>query len=332
MRNTFLFSDLSGLRVDPLYLVVPRWKFQTQFCIASCSIDCILSFLILSRRSVMKIDGIRFTCRGKCPCDRSFRHSRSHEIGSGIHVDERNRIHKIAQYSKLLSQCDTAASGLSRGIRVGSVLQLSCKGIIKIVVQRAARQDELPSLNSIDSVSLAIEACLIAANRTIQVAIETDACGRTGVMEIEDGNLRVRIGNLLRSVRYVLCDQMPLACRKTGLRIGDDIGNMTLPICRDQFVRIGLVGNFVPLITLNPSTLTFLLDRLFSNLFKMIKVGITKIRTRNVIIAFLSSLSERRRSSKIDIRPGALFPHYLELGHGNGRAIELEADLGFRHD
>jgi hypothetical protein len=39
---------------------------------------------------------------------------------------------------------------------------------------------------------------------------------------------------------------------------------------------------------LNPSTLTFRLDRLFSNLFKMIKVGITTIRTRKVIIAFLS--------------------------------------------
>lgn len=35
---------------------------------------------------------------------------------------------------------------------------------------------------------------------------------------------------------------------------------------------------------MNPSTLTFLLDRLFSNLFKMIKVG-TTIRMRNVIIA-----------------------------------------------
>jgi hypothetical protein len=41
-----------------------------------------------------------------------------------------------------------------------------------------------------------------------------------------------------------------------------------------------------PLIILNPSTLTFFLDRLLSNLFKMIKVGI--IRTRSVIIAFLS--------------------------------------------
>ncbi len=43
-----------------------------------------------------------------------------------------------------------------------------------------------------------------------------------------------------------------------------------------------------PLIILNPSTLAFLLDRRFSNLVKMIKVGITTIRARNVIIAFLS--------------------------------------------
>jgi hypothetical protein len=41
-----------------------------------------------------------------------------------------------------------------------------------------------------------------------------------------------------------------------------------------------------PLIILNPSTLTFFLDRLLSNLFKMIKIGI--IRTRSVTIAFLS--------------------------------------------
>jgi hypothetical protein len=40
------------------------------------------------------------------------------------------------------------------------------------------------------------------------------------------------------------------------------------------------------------------------------------------------SLSERCRRSKIDIWPGALFPHFLGLG----RAIELEADVGFRYD
>jgi hypothetical protein len=39
------------------------------------------------------------------------------------------------------------------------------------------------------------------------------------------------------------------------------------------------------------------------------------------------SLSERRRRSKIDIWPGALFGLA-----GNGWAIELGADLGFRHD
>ena len=50
------------------------------------------------------------------------------------------------------------------------------------------------------------------------------------------------------------------------------------------------------------------------------------IRMRNVIIAFLHSLSERPRRSKIDIWTGALFPHFLGLA-GNGRAIELEADL-----
>jgi hypothetical protein len=71
------------------------------------------------------------------------------------------------------------------------------------------------------------------------------------------------------------------------------------------------------LITLNPSTLTFFLDRLFSNLFKMIKVGII-IRMRNVITAFLSSLSELGRRSKIDIWPGAYFRIFLGLA-GNCR-------------
>jgi hypothetical protein len=49
------------------------------------------------------------------------------------------------------------------------------------------------------------------------------------------------------------------------------------------------------------------------------------------------SLSERRRRSKIDIWPGAPIAAFswvrIFLGlAGNGRAIELEADLGFRHD
>jgi hypothetical protein len=83
------------------------------------------------------------------------------------------------------------------------------------------------------------------------------------------------------------------------------------------------------LITLYPSTLTFFLDRLFSNLVKMIKVGrIT--RTRNVITAFLS-LALGAPSHKIDIWPGAYVRNFLGLA-GNGRAIELEADLGFHHD
>jgi hypothetical protein len=71
------------------------------------------------------------------------------------------------------------------------------------------------------------------------------------------------------------------------------------------------------LITLNPSTLTFFLDRLFSNLVKMIKVG-RIIRTRNVIIAFLS-LALGAPSQKIDIWPGAQFRIFLGLA-GNGRA------------
>jgi hypothetical protein len=70
--------------------------------------------------------------------------------------------------------------------------------------------------------------------------------------------------------------------------------------------------------------LTCLLDRLLSNLFKMIKVGI--IRTRNVITAFLSFAL----GAPPLLRPGALFPHFLGL-----RATAGPSDLrdpGFRHD
>jgi hypothetical protein len=41
------------------------------------------------------------------------------------------------------------------------------------------------------------------------------------------------------------------------------------------------------------------------------------------------SLSERRRRSKIDVWPGAHFPFFVRPAV-HGRAIELEADLGFR--
>jgi hypothetical protein len=71
------------------------------------------------------------------------------------------------------------------------------------------------------------------------------------------------------------------------------------------------------LIILNPSTLTFLLDRLFSNLFKMIKVG-TIIRMRNVIIASFHSPSERRR--KVDIWPAPSFRIRFGALAGNGPA------------
>jgi hypothetical protein len=83
------------------------------------------------------------------------------------------------------------------------------------------------------------------------------------------------------------------------------------------------------LIILNPSTLTFLLDRLFSNLFKMIKVG-TIIRMRNVIIASFHSPSERRRRREVDIWPAPNFRILFGLGRQRPGPIELEADLGFR--
>jgi hypothetical protein len=83
------------------------------------------------------------------------------------------------------------------------------------------------------------------------------------------------------------------------------------------------------LIILNPSTLTFFLDRLFSNLVKMIKVGI--IRTRNVIIAFLSFALGAPPQQQQDRYLAWPFPHFLGLA-GSGRAIELEADHRFRYD
>jgi hypothetical protein len=83
------------------------------------------------------------------------------------------------------------------------------------------------------------------------------------------------------------------------------------------------------LIILNPSTLTFLLDRLFSNLFKMIKVG-TIIRMRNVIIASFHSPSERRRCRKVDIWPAPNSAFSSGLGRYRPGPIELEADLGLR--
>jgi hypothetical protein len=85
------------------------------------------------------------------------------------------------------------------------------------------------------------------------------------------------------------------------------------------------------LITLNPSTLTFFLDRLSSNLVKMIKIG-TTIRTRNVIITLLSfalGAPSQQQDRYLARRP--YFPTFLGPA-SNGRAIELEADLGFRHD
>jgi hypothetical protein len=74
------------------------------------------------------------------------------------------------------------------------------------------------------------------------------------------------------------------------------------------------------LIILNPSTLTFFLDRLFSSQFKMIKVGI--VRTRNVIIGFHSfalGAPPLEQDRYLVRRPTAA----LGLG-GNSRAIELE--------
>jgi hypothetical protein len=74
------------------------------------------------------------------------------------------------------------------------------------------------------------------------------------------------------------------------------------------------------LIILNPSTLTFRLDRLFSNLVKMIKIGML-IRRSNVNIAFLSFA---RGAPLQQDRYLACAYFRIPLGSaGNGRAIEL---------
>jgi hypothetical protein len=73
------------------------------------------------------------------------------------------------------------------------------------------------------------------------------------------------------------------------------------------------------LIILNPSMLTFLLDRLFSNLVKMIKIGMP-IRRSNVNIAFLSFA---RGAPPQQDRYLACAYFRIPLGlAGNGRAIE----------
>jgi hypothetical protein len=80
------------------------------------------------------------------------------------------------------------------------------------------------------------------------------------------------------------------------------------------------------LIILNPSMLTFFLDRLFSNLFKMIKVGII-ITTRNAIIAFLSFAL----GAPPPQQDRYLAPPYLAWP-ATAEPWNLGADLGFRHD
>jgi hypothetical protein len=95
-----------------------------------------------------------------------------------------------------------------------------------------------------------------------------------------------------------------------------------------------------PLIILNPSTLTFLLDRLSSNLFKMIKVGII-ITKRNVIIAFLSfalGAPPPQQDRYLARRPYCrifLGPHYswawpATAGPSNLRRTSASATTGLR--
>ncbi len=112
--------------------------------------------------------------------------------------------------------------------------------VIEVVVEAAARQDEIPALGAVGQIRGAAKAGLVVADQAAEVRVPGDRVGRRGVVEVEDRDGRVRIDDALALVGDVLREQDRL--RQLRHRIRRDRRHAPLPVVR-YLRRVGLVAD-----------------------------------------------------------------------------------------
>ena len=97
-----------------------------------------------------------------------------------------------------------------------------------MAVDGATGEDEIPAFQPIwlDPI-LAGKASFIVPDRLVEVVVFANGDRRLGVVEVEDGHVRIGLLDLLRFVGDVLSDQVFV--REARLRLSNHAGNMVLP-------------------------------------------------------------------------------------------------------
>src|SRR2546425_807386 len=71
-----------------------------------------------------------------------------------------------------------------------------CEGVVEVVVERAAGDDEVPAFGAVEHIVLAAKAGLVFADDFVERVIHRDGVGWVTVMEVEDGDGGVRLLDL----------------------------------------------------------------------------------------------------------------------------------------
>ena len=141
---------------------------------------------------------------------------------------------------KLMTQRGAAAAGGGLDDSGGSVFVVGREGVVEVVEDRAAGDQEIPGLDAVGQVMDAAEAGLIVSDRPVQAEVHADGKRRRGVVEVEDRDCGIGPLDLGFVIGDVLSDQMFMGERFLG--VGDDAGNQRLPLEGDAG-EVGLVAD-----------------------------------------------------------------------------------------
>jgi ATP-dependent HslUV protease subunit HslV len=135
-----------------------------------------------------------------------------------------------------------AATGLLGRISKGAILMPSSERIVEIVVKPAPGQDEFPGFHAVMRVIGAFEAGLVVPDNFVQLVVHAHGVRGRSIMEIEDGDGRMRVYDLLFSIGHIPGNEMLVG--KRLLCLNNDLRNMVLPV-QSHAPEIRLVANFI---------------------------------------------------------------------------------------
>ena len=143
--------------------------------------------------AVMDVHRVRVSAFGQRPRHCIRRNTPLDHRRIRPHLYEIETMHKIFQDLELATQRRTSAARSFRVRLECSVGPIDGKRVVKIVVESASGQDEVPALDSVGRIGGSVESCFVQADDFVESVIQRHALWRARVMEIENGDGGVRV-------------------------------------------------------------------------------------------------------------------------------------------